>query len=180
MGAATGLLPRTPWTPGRIHQVRVPPAGRALSTLARVDYEDAFRLGVGPAQDWTGEQWARALLEDAPVITRRALQLGWLALGLQLGSGRLGRPVLGWQVRRSSPDFALLGASSRLGMEAEVLIMREENSLLAATFLQQMHPIARAVWALVAPGHRQIVRYLLEQVSRREGRMRRPASRGWR
>jgi hypothetical protein len=41
-----------------------PLAARALSTLCHVDYEDAFLVETGPAQDRTGEQWARAILED--------------------------------------------------------------------------------------------------------------------
>jgi hypothetical protein len=40
---------------GRVRQVTLPPAARALSTLSRVDYEDAFLLETGPAQDRTGE-----------------------------------------------------------------------------------------------------------------------------
>jgi hypothetical protein len=32
----------------------MPPAARKLSTLSRVDYEDAFLVETGPAQDPTG------------------------------------------------------------------------------------------------------------------------------
>ena len=71
---------------GTVRQVTPPPAARALSTLCHVDYEDAFLVGTGPAQDRTGEQWARAILEDAPMSTRNALSRGWSALGLRLGS----------------------------------------------------------------------------------------------
>jgi hypothetical protein len=39
--------------------------------------------------------------------------------------------------------------------------------LLAVTFVQPGNPIARAVWAGVAPGHRRVVRHLHEQASRR-------------
>jgi hypothetical protein len=67
---ATGLLRRTPFAPGSVRQVAVPPAARALSTLSHVEYEDAFLIETGPAQDRTGEQWARAILEGAPILTR--------------------------------------------------------------------------------------------------------------
>ena len=165
--AAIGLLRRTPFTPGRVRQVAVPPAARTLSTLAHIDYEDAFLVEIGPAQDWTGGQWARAILEDAPIIMRRALRWGWFALGLRLGSTRSDRFVLGWEVRAALPDFALLGASSRLGLLAELLGKRQQQALLVATFVQQENHIARAVWAGVAPVRRLVVRYLLERASRR-------------
>jgi hypothetical protein len=81
--------------PGRVRQVTLPPAARSLSTLSRVDYEDAFLVETGPAHDRTGEQWARAILEYAPMSTRNALSRGWSALGLRLGSTQSDRFVLG-------------------------------------------------------------------------------------
>jgi hypothetical protein len=35
--------------------------------------------------------------------------------------------VLGWEVRRSSPDVALLGASGRLGLSGELLFERQQQ-----------------------------------------------------
>jgi hypothetical protein len=63
--------------------------------------------------------------------------------------------MLGWQVRRSTPDVALLAASSRRGLEleGEVLVKHQQHTLLIAIFVQLDNPIARAVWAAVAPGH---------------------------
>jgi hypothetical protein len=101
---------------GRVRQVTLPAAARALSTLSRLDYHDAFLVETGPAQDRTGEQWARAILEGAPMSTRNAPSRGWSALGLRLGSTQSDRFVLGWEVRRTTPDVALLGASGRLGL----------------------------------------------------------------
>jgi hypothetical protein len=161
--AAIGLLGRTPFTAGMVREVAVPAAARRLSTLPRIDYADAFLVEGGPAEIRTGEQWARAILEDAPIIVRSALRWGWLGLGVELGSTRSNRFVLGWEVRRSTPEFALLGATSRVGLSAELLFERRRQSLLFATFVQQENPIARAVWTGIGPGHRQVVRYVLEQ-----------------
>ena len=122
---------------GTVRQVTPPPAARALSTLCHVDYEDAFLAGTGPAQDRTGEQWARAILEDAPMSTRNALSRGWSALGLRLGSTQPDRFVLGWEVRRSTPDVALLGASSRLGLSGELLFECQQHTLLLRDLLEQ-------------------------------------------
>ena len=164
--SAFELLGRTPSTSGRVRQVALPPAARRLGTLSSVDYEDAFLVGTGSAPDRTPLQWARAILENAPIGFRTTAPWAWFALGLKHGSPRSARFVLGWEVRRSSPDFALLGARARLGLEGEVLVKRRQHTLLVATFVQLENPIARAVWAGVAPGHRQVVRYLLEQAGR--------------
>lgn len=150
----------------------MPPATRSLSTLSHVDYEDAFLVETGPAKDRTGEQWARAILEDAPILTRSALLLGWSSLGLRLSSARSDRYVLGWKVLGSTPDFALLAAGSRLGLPAQLLFKRQRHTLLFCTFVQQENAIARAVWAGVEPVHRQVVPYVLEQASLRERRRR--------
>jgi hypothetical protein len=151
----------------QIRQIPLPPDARALGTLARIDYEEAFLVDADV--DGTPEQWARAVLEDAPPHVRRGLRRGWRALGLRLGSPRSGRRVLGWEVRLSTPDFVLLAAGSRIGMPGELLFKRERHGLLFATFVQQRNPVARAVWARIAARHRQVVRSLLTQAARRDG-----------
>jgi hypothetical protein len=159
---------------GRVRQVTLPSAARALSTLCHVDYEDAFLVETGPAQDRTGEQWARAILDDASASTRNALSRGWSALGLQLGSTQPDRFVLGWEVRRSTPDVALPGASGRLGLSGELLFERQQHTLLFATFVQLENRIARALRAGIARRHRQVVRDLIEQANCSERRPRQP------
>lgn len=83
---------------GISRQVASPPAARALNMLSHIDDEGRL-VETGPAQDRTGEEWVRAVLEDAPMSTRNALSMGWFALGLRLGSTRSDRSVLGWEVR---------------------------------------------------------------------------------
>jgi len=149
--------------PGRVRQVELPAEARALSTLARIDYCDAFLVAAGRDQGGTAEQWARAVLEGAPPATRKALSRGWFALGLRLGPVQSGERVLGWEVRRSTPGTALLGADGRLGLAGELLFLRQQDRLLYATFVQQDNPAACAVWAGTSARHRQIVSGLLEQ-----------------
>jgi len=71
-----GTVSRTndarPLTPDAVREVAMPPAARRLSTLPHIDYEEAFLVEIGPGHDRTGEQWARAILEDAPIILRSA------------------------------------------------------------------------------------------------------------
>lgn len=148
---------------GEVHQVAVPAGVRALCTLARIDYEDAFELETDVAAGRTAEQWARAILEQAPSTLRGTLRRGWLSLGLELGPSRSERFVLGWEVRRSTPEFVLLGAGSRIGLPAELLFRREPGTLLVCTFVQQDNPLARSVWAGTEPLHRRILPYVLRQ-----------------
>jgi hypothetical protein len=140
---------------GRVRQVTLPPAARALGMLSRVDCEDAFLLETGPAQDRTGDQCARAILEGAPNSTRIGLPSGWSALGLQLGSAQSDRFVLGWEVWRSTPDIALPGASVRLGLCGELRFERLQHTLPFATLVRLENRIASALWARIAPRHRQ-------------------------
>jgi hypothetical protein len=142
-------------SPDKVRRLRLPPVERALSTLPRVDYSDAFLVESGSTQNWSAEQWARVVLADAPVAIRTKLLLGWSAIGLKpttRGS------VLGWEIRISTPDFVLLGRDSWIGMPGELLFKREPEALLFATFVHQANPIARMVWAAVEPAHVQSCR----------------------
>ena len=150
----------------RVRQVSLPPAARAATTLDRVDYADAFVLTTGPASGRTAEEWARAMLEGAPAAVRDSLRRGWFALGLRLGPTGSERFVLGWELRRSTPDMALLGARSRIGMPAELLFERRDGDLLFATLVQHRNPLVRAVWAAVEPLHVQVVRRVLGRAGR--------------
>jgi hypothetical protein len=148
----------------RVRQIATSPDVRAHSTLARIDYEDTFLVSVRRAQDRTAEEWARAILGDAPIGVRGALVTGWLSLGLRLGPVRSDRFVVGWAVRQSTPDRVLLGAGSRIGMPAELLLERRDpGTLLFATFIAHENAGARALWAPVAAGHQVVVRQILER-----------------
>ena len=156
-----------PGRPGQVRQVSLPPDARELSTLARVDYEDAFVVDAGGRRP-TAEQWVRAVFDDAPLAVRARLVSGWMGLGLKLGGPSSARRVLGWKVRRSSPSVVLLAADSVVGLQAELLFRTEPRGLLFATLVQQNNSAARAVWIRVIPTHQRVVRSLLEHAGRRE------------
>jgi hypothetical protein len=169
----TGLLPSVaPLVTRRVRPVAVPRAARALATLARLDYEDAHVIQTGATtQDRTAEDWARTILEEAPAAVRGALRSGWFALGVQLGQAGPDRSVLGWEILSSTPDHALLGVRSRLGLRAELLLERRRRTILFATFLQLKNAAARGLWAGLAPVvHRPVVRAVLEHAAWRERR----------
>ena len=150
---------------GRVIQVPLPPDARRLSTLSRVDYEDAFI--VDAAGQRTAEQWARAVFNDAPLGVRARLVSGWLGLGLNLRGPWSARRVLGWKVQQSSPSVMLLAAHSILGLQAELLFRAEPRGLLFATLIQQNNPAARALWVRITSTHQKVVRSLLEHAARR-------------
>jgi hypothetical protein len=155
----------TPVT-AEVRQVDLPSSVRTLSTLARVDYCDAFLFDVGSSHDASAEDLIREILEGAPLAVRTQLLSGWSAIGLKVGNAPEGS-VLGWEVRRTVPDHVLLGAESRIGMPGELLLKKENGALLFATFVAQRNPLARAVWAIVEPVHVQVVRDILAQASLR-------------
>ncbi len=157
----------------RVGEIEVPAGARALTTLARVDYQDAFLVDASRAGEHSGEEWARATLEAAPQSVRRSLRRGWTALGLKLAPRDSEQAVLGWMVRRADAEFALLGLDSRTGMPAELLFKSEPGGLLFATFIEQRNPLMRAVWTPMGAPHRRIVPSLLrhaeERLARPEG-----------
>ncbi|WP_157006935.1 hypothetical protein [Agromyces laixinhei] len=145
-------MPDTSRTPHMAHEIQVPPEVRALSTLSRIDYQNAVLVETDTRPDSalqrTAEQWARAALEDAPAEIRRTLTQQWTArFGLQLEPAHPDRHVLGWPIRRSAPDHALLGTASDNGLQAELLIQCRPDALLFASFIQHDTDDARARWA---------------------------------
>ena len=146
-----------------VRQIELPPRARRLSTLPRVDYTDAFLVDAPQAGERTAEEWARTIVEGSPAGLRRTLRIAWRSLGLRLGSARAEQRVLGWRVHRSDADHVILAARSVIGFSAELLLKREQRRLLFATVIQLRNPFARAVWALITPGHQRTVRYVLGQ-----------------
>ncbi len=138
-------------TGARVREIALPAAARELSSLSRIDYEDAFMVDGSPPPVLSCERWARAL-------------------GLKVGSPRSSRRVLGWEIRRQEFDCVLLGAGSRLGLSGELLLQREPE-VLFATFERLQNPGARAVWGRIEARHRAVVRSLLGHAARRCDRM---------
>jgi len=152
--------------PQTVTQISLPTDARALSTLSRIDYSDAFIVDADV--DRTPEQWARSVVEGAPLVVRTQLLAGWTALGLRLGPPWSAKRVLGWKIERSGPEFVLLGARSWLGLRGELLFRSERHGLLFATLIQQRNPAARVVWAAITQRHQHVVASLLTHAARRE------------
>lgn len=147
-----------------VRRLPAPTAVRACSTLARVDFADTYVAAVGDVSSRSAEEWARAVLEAAPLRRRSGLLSGWTALGLELDLGAPGT-VLGWQVLRSAPDAVLLSAAGRFGLSGELLFERADGLLRFATFVQLDGAPARLAWARTERVHDSVVRSLLARVS---------------
>ena len=159
---ATRIVPATP----TVTQISLPAEARALSTLRRIDYEDAFT--VQGAGERTPREWAAAVIDDAPTLVRARLYTGWLSLGLVLGPPWSSHRVLGWRVARSESEWLLLSAHSWLGLHGELLFGSGPDGLLFATLIQLTNPVARSVWARITDTHQQVVRSLLTHAAARE------------
>lgn len=145
----------------RAREIAVPATARELSSLARIDYEDAFMVEACPPPSVSCERWARAVLEDIPLALKAKLVCSWWALGLKVGSPWSSRRVLGWEIRREDFDCVVLGAGSRLGLSGELLFKRDPEGMLFATFVDLHNPVAGGVWARTEARHRAVVRSLL-------------------
>jgi hypothetical protein len=143
--------------PGTVQQVELPPAARALCSLPRIDYSDCFVAETDHAMELSAEEWARRILEGAPTSFKISAPATWFALGLKHGLPWSGNNMLGWPVRRSEPGFVLLGAQSRTGMPAELLIKRQQGSILFATFIQHRSRVMKRIWSFMEGPHQEIV-----------------------
>jgi hypothetical protein len=147
-----------------VRQVDVPQEILGLSMLPSVDYADAFLVDPGAHPERSANDWAVAVLEEAPPATRSQLLAGWTALGLHAADTE--ESVLGWHVRRSSDDAVLLSRDSRIGMPGELLFARRPGGLIFATFVHHRTAGTRAMWAAVRRTHVRTVLALLERAAR--------------
>ena len=149
-----------------VSAVTLPAQARALSTLSRIDYEDAFRLDAGIQR--SAEYWVRAMLNDAPLVVRSRLVAGWLALGLNLREPWSADRVLGWKVQHNDADVVLLAADSWLGLRGQLLFVSEPGGLLFGTLVQQNNRLVHSLWNAITDTHQHVVQSLLVHAARRE------------
>lgn len=162
-------------TASKVEEVGVPAGTLALSVLPWVDYRDGFRLELPGGPELSGEEWAREMLEGASLETRHSLRRGWPLIGLKMAPHGTEDAVLGWRLRHRGPDYALLGADSRIGMPAELLFRPEPGGLFFATMIQQRNPFVHALWAPIGPPHRRIVPALMRRAAARVSARANPA-----
>lgn len=104
--------PRDTATPGRMRQVAVrrprERSARSPTSIERTrSSSPRVRLRAARPSNGPGRSW-RTLRSSCDESSA-----GGFALGLKLGATRSDRSVLGWEVRRNTPDVALLAVGSR-------------------------------------------------------------------
>lgn len=153
---------------GRGSRVEVGEVLRAADTLADPDYAAAFEVRVEAPH--SAEQWARIVFEDAPLVLRWFLVLGWRTiLGLRLGPGRSADYVLGWKIRTKTSDSVTLEVHSAL-LTAHKVVQVADSRIIVATFVRYERRWARSVWSAVAPVHHRTEPVLLSYAASRSMR----------
>ena len=154
-------------------------AATAVETEARQILDQILRVDTSHGNETAALQPVLArfqqagiraqILESAPGAFRTGAPRVWRALGLK-HRPRGQASVLGWPIRRQTPELALLGADSHTGMPAQLLVWKPApGELLFATLVQHRNGAMRALWAAMIPAHQRIVQELLVGARRRVG-----------
>jgi hypothetical protein len=152
----------------QVDEASLPDWIRNGTHLRRIDYYDCHVVrGTGSTGRLSAEDWARTVLEAAPVQLRRTLPSGWFILGLRHGSVHAPEHVLGWPIRDCTDGYIVLAATSRIGMPAELVFARQDQDWLLATLVEHDNPIVAALWRGTTRLHRSVVRSLLGSAASR-------------
>ena len=143
----------------------LPEAMPSLHALSRVDYVDSSTLQTSEAASWSAEQWARAVLEDGPLVRRYGFIPWRVVLGLRLGPSHAPGYVHGWKIVGRGTDWIRLEAASWL-MTCNAVALVEEGRVTVALFLRYDNRAAAALWPLVSRVHRRALPVILHQGSR--------------
>jgi hypothetical protein len=139
----------------------VPESVRALTTLAEPDYVDLFTADAPMATSTSAEDWARAVLERAPVSRRHARRF-WRALGLRLGPPHSPDHVQGWKIAARGDNWVRIETGSWY-MTAQAVCLVEDDRVSLSLSLRYDRRVAALVWAFVAGPHQRAVPVMLHQ-----------------
>jgi hypothetical protein len=148
----------------RVTPVRTIPvlAGVAeIAGLDRVDYDEAFDFETDAVR--RPEDWARLILEGAPLSKRLQMVGAWTALGIRLALPGTKGQVLGWRIRRSDPEAVVLEVHAAVGLTARIVIQAEPQRVTHSMVVRYDRALGGRVWRRIAPGHRRFVRALLNR-----------------
>lgn len=146
-----------------VETVPVPARVVEIAGLDRIDYDEAFTFETGA--DRLPEEWARVILQGAPLRKRLQMIGAWTALGIRLALPGTAGHVLGWRIRRSDPEAVVLGVHAAVGLTARIVIRVEPQRVTHSMVVRYDRALGRSVWARMAPGHHRFVRALLKRAS---------------
>ncbi|ANY07769.1 DUF2867 domain-containing protein [Pseudonocardia sp. HH130630-07] len=151
-------------------RIDIPQHVTTMQLLDRIDYGDAFTADVPPgALDSTrAAEHAQAIARQVMPrwMTAAVLAIHRHVLGLQLTTSDQSSLLPGWRLLRHDPDTLAYGVTGGLITPRVVLVAAPEQ-LIVTTVVRYDHRATPAVWALVAPLHRLVVRFVLARTARR-------------
>jgi hypothetical protein len=131
------------------------------------DFACAYDAHIGPSDNRTAEEWARAAWEGAPAPLRWFMLVGWrVVLGLRLGPRPSPEHILGWRITTRAPDLVVCELESRM-LRASNTFERIDERLVWSTFVTYTRPIAHVIWPPVSLLHRPLVRLALRHAASR-------------
>lgn len=154
---------RRPPTATEVREIETPPALEELAGLAPTHYRESFTLTVTRAE--TAEQWARVILERAPLTARAQMITVWTLLGIRLAPPWSTAQVLGWRILDSTPEVIVLEARAAAGLTARLVLHAESSTLTQAMLVRFDRPVGRRIWVRLAPGHRRFLKLLLARAA---------------
>ncbi|HUR94304.1 MAG TPA: hypothetical protein VMY76_06960 [Gemmatimonadales bacterium] len=146
-------------------RVVVSPEVTALALLDRVDYVDAFAVPVPRGR--RPEDLFRSALATAPHGLLSFVRLVQTGLGLRLAPTSAEHP-LGWTILRSDDEAFILAAGGD-AVAGRIVARVRAGEFELTTQLRLDTTRARVGWAIAAPCHRTVARYLLDRTARRAG-----------
>jgi len=144
-----------------VRTIPVPAGVAEIAGLGRIDYDEAFTFETGTVL--LPEEWARLILEGAPLSKRLQMIGAWTALGIRLALPGTTGQVLGWRIRHSDADAVVLGVHAAVGLTARVVIQVERQRVTHTMVVRYDRALGRRVWSRMAPGHHRFVRALLNR-----------------
>ncbi len=146
----------------RVGVDQVPPAILALTTFVAPDYADFFSMDTPRARRFTAEQWARAVLERAP-LSRRGARTLWRTMGLRLGPADDAGYVQGWRIAVRDGSHIRLETSAWYLCANAVCVVEGDTVGLSLSLQFVCRPVASLVWTPIEGPHQRAVPVMLSQ-----------------
>jgi hypothetical protein len=139
---------------------------RSILATERCNYADAFGVALPTTDGRSAEELVRAGLENVPrwlgaavlIVHRHVLRFDLAPLSAP-------NHLLGWEIADRSPDSLTLRATGPLLDGVLVAKRVPPSTAVLETFVSYRRPVARMVWAAVAPIHRAVVPVLLRRAA---------------
>jgi hypothetical protein len=147
-----------------IGRQNVPAKVLSLVTLGEPDYVDCFTIATPRATERSAEEWARAILELAP-LARRSTRPLWRLMGLRLGPPNSPDHVQGWRIAERG-DVWLRVETGSWYASAQAVCLVEEGRISISLSLHYDRLPAAVIWAIVSGPHQRAVPVMLRQAMR--------------